>query len=98
MTDRGEAESFQELQTDAQKGGWARRRMQQDKGYRGGQITSPQAEIWPSEADVHPLTVSQPNKDLNYLQNLISICALSATNWVSLTRKVGWGRGKPSIV
>lgn len=68
--------------------------MQQDKGYRGGQITSPQAEIWPSEADVHPLTVSQPNKDLNYLQNLISICALSATNWVSFTRKVVAGEGQ----
>lgn len=50
-------------------------------------------------ADVDPLTVSQPNKDLNYLQNLISICTLSATNWVSLTRNVVvGGGGKLSIV
>lgn len=40
-----------------------------------------------------PLTVSQPNKDLNYLQDLISICTLSATNWVSLRRKVVAGEG-----
>lgn len=40
-----------------------------------------------------PLTVSQSNKDLNYLQNLISICTLSATNWVSLTRNVVAGEG-----
>lgn len=63
------------------------------QGYRGRQITGPRAGIWPSQADVDPLTVSQPNKDLNYLQDLISICTLSATNWVSLTRKVVAGEG-----
>lgn len=71
--------------------------MQQDKGYRGGQITSPQAEIWPSEADVHPLTVSQPNKDLNYLQNLISICALSCDK-LGQPHKEGGGGGGASLL
>lgn len=55
---------------------WARRRMQQDRRGGGRQITSPQAEIWPSYTDVDLLTRSQPNKDLNYFQSLISICTL----------------------